>query len=138
MASRQSINILARMKKYSIIIPAEVQPGPSSKELSAARILLEYFKKDIVFVSRKNNRTPDFLIGGLFWELKTPTGTGKYNLQHALRSAAGQSDNIVIDARFSKMHINRIKSELRFQLSKANKINRLLLIDKQKAVIEIK
>ena len=126
------------MKKYSIIIPAEVQPGPSPKELSAARILLEYFKKDIVFVSRKNNRTPDFLIGGLFWELKTPIGTGKYNLQHALRSASGQSDNIVIDARFSKMHINRIKSELRFQLSKANKINRLLLIDKQKAVIEIK
>lgn len=126
------------MKNYSIIIPAEVQPGPSPKELSAARILLEYFKKDIVFVSRKNNRTPDFLIDGLFWELKTPTGTGKYNLQHALRSASGQSDNIVIDARFSKMHINRIKSELRFQLSKANKINRLLLIDKQKAVIEIK
>ena len=126
------------MKGYSIIIPAEVQPGPSPKELSAARILLGYFKKDIVFVSRKNNRTPDFLIGGLFWELKTPTGTGKYNLQHALKSASGQSDNIVIDARFSKMHINRIKSELRFQLSKANKINRLLLIDKQKAVIEIK
>lgn len=126
------------MKNYSIIIPAEVQPGPSPKELSAARILLEYFKKDIVFVSRKNNRTPDFLIDGLFWELKTPTGTGKYNLQHALKSASGQSDNIVIDARFSKMHINRIKSELRFQLSKANKINRLLLIDKQKAVIEIK
>lgn len=126
------------MKKYSIIIPAEVQPGPSPKELSAARILLEYFKKDIVFVSRKNNRTPDFLIDGLFWELKTPTGTGKYNLQHALKSASGQSDNIVIDARFSKMHINRIKSELRFQLSKANKISRLLLIDKQKAVIEIK
>ncbi len=138
MASCQSVNILARMKNYSIIIPAEVQPGPSPKELSAARILLEYFKKDIVFVSRKNNRTPDFLIDGLFWELKTPTGTGKYNLQHALKSASGQSDNIVIDARFSKMHINRIKSELRFQLSKANKINRLLLIDKQKAVIEIK
>lgn len=138
MASRQSVNILARMKKYSIIIPAEVQPGPSPKELSAARILLEYFKKDIVFVSRKNNRTPDFLIDGLFWELKTPTGTGKHNLQHALKSASGQSDNIVIDARFSKMHINRIKSELRFQLSKANKISRLLLIDKQKAVIEIK
>ena len=72
------------MKNYSIIIPAEVQPGPSPKELSAARILLEYFKKDIVFVSRKNNRTPDFLIDGLFWELKTPTGTGKYNLQHAV------------------------------------------------------
>ena len=126
------------MKNYSIIIPAEVQPGPSPKELSAARILLEKFKKDIVFVSRKNNRTPDFLIDGLFWELKTPTGTGKYNLQHALKSASGQSDNIVIDARFSKMHINRIKSELRFQLSKANKINRLLLINKQKAVIEIK
>ena len=138
MASCQSVNILARMKNYSIIIPAEVQPGPSPKELSAARILLEYFKKDIVFVSRKNNRTPDFLIDGLFWELKTPTGTGKYNLQHALKSASGQSDNIVIDARFSKMHINRIKSELRFQLSKANKINRILLIDKQKAVIEIK
>ena len=37
------------MKKYSIIIPAEVRPGPSHKELSAARILLEYFEKDIIY-----------------------------------------------------------------------------------------
>ena len=94
-------------KNYSVIIPKDVYPKPSSREMSAAYILLEYFNKDIKFVARNNNKTPDFLINNKYWELKSPTGNGKYNLQHALRNAAKQSENIIIDARFSKIHINK-------------------------------
>ena len=122
---------------YSIIVPGEVYPKPTSKELSAAYILVEYFKTDLKFVVRTNGRTPDFLIDGKYWELKTPTGNGKYNLQHALRSAAGQSENIIIDARFSKIHISKIKNELSYQFRHSKNIKRLLLIDKQKNVVEI-
>ena len=123
--------------EYSVIVPREVNPKPSAREMSAAYILNDFFKSDVKFVVRSDNKTPDFLIKGLYWELKSPTGNGKYNLQHALRSAAKQSENVIIDARFSKIHINKIKNELNYQFKRSRNIKRLLLIDKQKNVVEI-
>ena len=122
---------------YSVIIPKELHPKPSNREMTAAYILINFFNSDIKFVIRSDNKTPDFLIKGKYWELKSPTGNGKYNLQHALRNAARQSENIIIDARSSKIHINRIKNELNYQFKRSKNIKRLLLIDKQKNIVEI-
>lgn len=124
-------------KTYSVIIPNNVYPLPSSREISAARIIANFLQHDAICVARNDRKTPDFLIGKNYWELKSPTGTGKYNIQHALQAASKQSQYIVIDARFSKKHINKIKSEINYQLKKANNIKRLLLIDKKKNIIEL-
>ena len=125
-------------EEYSIIVPKNVFPKPSPREISAAHILSKYFKSDVKFIPRSNQKTPDFLINGLHWELKTPTGTGKYNIQHLLHSAIRQSKNIVVDTRFSKMHITRIKNELTFHSSVTTKgIKRLLLITKDEKIIVI-
>lgn len=99
--------------EFSVIVPRSVFPKPSTREMSAVYILLDYFKTNIKFIPRSNQKTPDFLISGLHWELKTPIGTGKYNIQHLLHSAIQQSKNIIVDARFSKMHLSRIISELK-------------------------
>ena len=126
-----------RKKKYSVIIPSEVYPKPSQREISAAYILSDYFSSDVKFVPRNNYSTPDFLIKGEYWELKTPTGKGKYNIQHALKAASKQAENIIIDARYSKLHIVRIKNELRYELKEVRKIKKILLIDKKKNVLAI-
>ena len=47
---------------YSVIIPRDVFPKPDKKEMSAAYILLDYFKADVKFIPRNNCRTPDLLI----------------------------------------------------------------------------
>ena len=132
-----TIKRMAKRGKYSVVIPSDLKPHPSEREFSAACILSDYFQTNVVFILRSNTRTPDFSIDGVCWELKTPTGSGKYNIQHALKSALGQSANIIIDSRFSKIHINRFKSELHSQLLKTKAIRRLLLIDKSGAVVEI-
>ena len=125
-------------KEFSIIVPESVFPKPSTREMSAAYILLDYFKSDIKFVPRSNQKTPDFLINGLHWELKTPIGTGKYNIQHLLHSAIHQSKNIIVDARFSKMHLSRIISELKRHSTLTTKgINNLIVITKNKKIIVI-
>ncbi len=125
-------------RDYSVIVPKSVFPKPSPREMSAAYILSDYFKADIKFIPRSNQKTPDFLIKGLHWELKTPTGTGKYNIQHLLHSAIQQSKNIIVDARFSKMHIAKIKSELKFHSTVTTKgIKHLLLVTKDKKILEI-
>ena len=124
--------------EYSVIVPKSVFPKPSVREMSAAYILLEYFKSDIKFIPRGNHKTPDFLIKGLHWELKTPIGTGKYNIQHLLHSAIQQSKNIIVDARFSKMHLSRIISELKRHSTLTTKgIKNLIVITKGKKIIVI-
>ncbi len=124
--------------QFSVIIPSNVYPVPSQRELSAARILAAHFKADVTCQPRSNRKTPDFYAAGLYWELKSPTGTGKYNIQHLLHTAIQQSKNIVVDARFSKMNITRIKRELQYHSKITTKgIKNLLLITKDKKVIEI-
>lgn len=122
----------------AVIIPNNVRLTPTARELSAARILADYFQTIVECVSCNNHKTPDFIINGITWELKTPTGTGKYNIQHALKHALDQSCNIVIDARFSKMHITKIKHELAYQARITRKIKQLLLIEKTGKIVVIK
>ena len=84
--------------QYSVIIPANMYPLPSQREMSAAKLLCAYFQQNITIVIANNRKTPDFCIDGTLWELKTPTGNGKYNIQHLLHSAIQQSPNIIVDA----------------------------------------
>ena len=125
-------------RDYCVVVPKSVFPKPSAREMSAAYILLDYFKTDIKFVPRSNQKTPDFLINGLHWELKTPIGTGKYNIQHLLHSAVQQSKNIIVDVRFSKMRLSRIVSELKRHSTLTTKgIKNLIVITKSKKILVI-
>ena len=65
-----------------IIMPPGMKPRPEDHEIYVAGVLAVYFKADVEFIPRSNQRTPDFLIQGKVWELKSPTGTGKNNIQH--------------------------------------------------------
>ena len=121
----------------SVIVPRSVIPIPNKNELTAAYIISDYFKSDVMFVPRSNHKTPDLLINGVAWELKTPIGNGKRNLQHVISRAIKQSRYIIIDARFSKMHIAKIKNRICIEIDKNKQIKRLLLIDKHKNVVEM-
>lgn len=125
------------MAKYRVILPTNLKPSPARYELTAAQLLAEYFKTDVEFISRSNHKTPDFLINGVKWELKSPTGTGKRNIERQLKTGIKQSKNIVFDARRSKIHIARIKNVLNYQFRLAKSIKRIVLIDKSKNVIEL-
>ena len=111
-----------------VIIPSDVIPQPSDTEISAAYILSEFFDADVRFIPRANHKTPDFLIDGMKWELKSPKGTGKYNIQHCLQDALKQSTYVIIDARASKQHMEKIRHELEHQMKLTQKVDRLLLI----------
>jgi hypothetical protein len=125
------------MATYHVIIPIGLKPSPNRYEITAAELLASYFKTDVEFIPRSNYQTPDFKINNDDWELKSPTGTGKNNVERQLQSALKQSQNIVFDARRSKIHITTIRSELNRQFQLAKSIKRLILIDKNKNVVEL-
>jgi len=122
--------------RYRLIIPADILPYPEKFELTAAAILAEYFKRDVHFLKRTGIKTADISIGNISWEIKSPTGSGKRNIQHQFSRAMKQSNNIVFDARRSKIHIAKITRELDKQFRMAKTIKRLILITKTGKVIE--
>ena len=125
------------MPEYKVIIPVGLKPSPAPHELSAAALLASHFQADVEFILRSNQKTPDFLIDGLRWELKSPTGSGKNNIERQLQTGLKQSRNIIFDARRSKIHISKIRDEIGRQFKLARNIRRLILIEKSKAAVEI-
>ncbi|MDR1014069.1 MAG: hypothetical protein LBL86_03710 [Coriobacteriales bacterium] len=126
------------MDNYRVIIPTDISPYPWPHEVSAAVILAEHFQADVEFLKRiVNSRSADVLIKSTIWEIKSPTGKGKRNIQHTLSAALKQSRCIVFDARRSKIHIDRIAGELQKQLAMTASIERLILIRKDKTALEL-
>jgi hypothetical protein len=76
------------------------------------------------------SKKPDLLMSGLEWEMKSPKGSGRENLEHAFKAAVKQSDNIIFDLRRSKISERNalIKLEREFNLSK--KAKKLIIITK--------
>lgn len=121
----------------SVIIPSGLKPRPEQHELKAAVILSQYFNTKVEFVPRSNMPSADFLINGVTWELKSPTGSGKNNIQRQLQDAHHQSKNVIIDASRSKMHGARIRSQVEYQFKIVKSVKRLLYISKAGKVFEI-
>lgn len=126
-----------RSETGKIILPAGMRPRPEDHELHIASILSRHFETDIEFVPRANQRTADFLINGMLWELKSPTGTGKNNVQRQLQEAHHQSKNVIIDASRSKMHAIKIRRQVEHQFKIVKSVKRLLFIAKNGKVFEI-
>ncbi|HEV2403706.1 MAG TPA: hypothetical protein VGS08_05920 [Candidatus Saccharimonadales bacterium] len=125
-------------KSGKIIIPVGMKPRPRQHEIDAAEILAEYFRANVEFIPTTNRNTPDYLINGVLWELKSPQGTGKNNIQRQLQYASHQSANVIIHAGRSKMHSAKIRREVERQFRIIKSIRRLLFISKDGKIIEIK
>lgn len=123
---------------YQLHIASDIKPEPSDHEISAALILSEYFQTDITFIKRSHMHTADFLINGQVWEHKSPTGNGKRTMQNNLRDADDQSSFVIMDLRRCKMRPEQAMSRIRYELTKANKIKRLIVIQKNRRILELK
>ena len=124
-------------REHAVIIPHSYVPKPSQEELSAADILVDFFQANVKFVKRRSNKTPDFLIRGAYWELKSPVGDGKHNIQHNLQDASMQSVNVVLDGRRSKLHPIKLRHEVQYQFEIIKRIRRLVFISKSGKAIEL-
>lgn len=120
-----------------VIIPANMHPKPRQHEIDIAAILAEQLKTNVEFIPTTDHNTADFLIKGMPWELKSPQGNGKHNIQRQLQYASHQSANVIISATRSKMHHLKIRREVEAQFKVTRSVKRLLFISKDKKVIEI-
>ena len=129
--------IRKKQQTGKIIIPTGMKPRPRGHEIDVAEVLVEHFGVDVEFVKTTEQKTPDFLIDGVLWELKSPQGKGKNNIQRQLQYAAHQSKNVIIDASRSKLHASKIRREVEYQFCIIKSIKRLLYVSKDKKVVEL-
>ncbi len=127
-----------RYKVQQIIIPTSINPRPERFEIEAASIIAEYLGDDAVFIVRDTSRTPDIAIAGVEWEIKSPTGKSKHTIETQLKRASKQANNVIIDARRCRLHIAKIRNQLRHHGAIKKHIKRILLITKTEKVEEIK
>ena len=131
------------MKKSesTVIIPSNVKPPPEEHEVSAAWILARHYSCIITFLPKLEGyklKSPDFSMHGLVWELKSPSGSAKRTIRNNIDLAKMQSGNIVIDTRRTVLPDEWIEAELKKQFTIKKRIQRLLMITKDKKVLEIK
>lgn len=127
------------MAKGDIIFANNYQP--LNHELDTA-IFLSSLGKTIEFIPASNMdniKTPDILMDGLKWEIKSPINNGKRTIEHAFRGALQQSNNIIFDLRRSKTSdtINLAKISREVKLVKSGKLNKVLVITKKSKLIDL-
>jgi hypothetical protein len=88
--------------------------------------------------NKKGVRTPDIIMDGLKWELKSPKGKGRWLLENTLQRAVKQSPNIIIDLDRIKIHQSKCLQELEKQFNKSKGVKWLKVITKTKKVIDFK
>jgi len=133
------MKVNSKADKAKVIIAKDIKPEPEEHEISAARIVAEYINDEVRFIKRRTGymaHTADIEMQGVEWEMKATLTNKKKTLGGTLRKATKQSKNIIIDCRMSPLPMEVIENYLRFELVKRKDIKRLLLITKEKKVVE--
>lgn len=124
--------------KYKVIVKTSVRDCPKDHEMSAAILLANYFRADVIFLRPGHQKTPDLQIGSSMWEIKSPSGDGKKTMENNLRTARKQSKNIVVDLNRCKMNYYKAHARINFYLkTEAHGIKHLKLITKSKKIVDI-
>ena len=71
------------------------------------------------------------------WEMKSPTGDGKWLINKRFHEALHQSPNVIFDLRRMKMSEERAIRELKKEFKLAKAAKRLLIVTKKQKIIDI-
>ena len=122
-----------------VVIPAGHPNPPSKNEEYIAGILAFHYRTDVVFIVPVNDfkrKSPDILMNGVTWEMKSPIGDSKYTIQEQFKRASKQAKNIVLDTQRTKLQYERIETSVKLEMSKRHSIRKVILIDKSKKIVE--
>jgi len=128
------------LKTGKVIIPVGHPNPPIPHEEDVAKLLAQHYETTVEFIMPIDDfkrKTPDIMMNGIAWEIKTPKGKSSSTISNQIRRASKQSCNLIIDSRSTKLKYPEIERRLRFGLSKSTSIKRVILIDKSGKIVEI-
>ncbi len=118
------------MKKRGKITPNGVVLK-THENATAVYLTEQGFDVDLIPTSNiEGVHTPDIKMNGLKWEMKAPTGEGKYLMANTIQRAVKQSRNVIVDLRHTKRHQTKCLRELENEFNRSGSLKRLKIITK--------
>ena len=124
-----------------VIFPVNHPNPPQQHEIDIAYILASHYRTTVEFlipIDDYKRKTPDIMMLGVPWEIKSPIGASKSTIGNQFRMASKQSGNIVLDVRRSNLDFNRVEKSVLFEMSKRPYIKKVILVGKFEKIVEIK
>ena len=127
------------MKKYyKVIVQTSEKDRPYDFEMSAAILIADFLKTDVVFLRPTSLKSPDLLINSQIWELKSPVGNSKNTIKNNIHAARKQSLNLIIDLRRCKMNEQKALNNIRDCYKKRKrKSGKYVVITKSEKIIDV-
>lgn len=111
---------------------------PEAHELETADIFTG-LGKNVEFlypIDADRVKTPDVIIDGITWEMKSPTGSGRWTIDNQFKRAKRQSKHLIIDMRRMKIAEEVAVKEIERIFSTKRTVKRVMLVTKSGAVID--
>jgi hypothetical protein len=129
-------------EKAAVIIPNNSDILPEPHEVTVAWILARHYNCLVEFLKPINSykiKTPDFVMNGVLWEIKSPKGNSKkHTIKDQFKNAKGKMHHLVMDGHRTALDDSFIENKIRFELQTHRSVKKLIFIKKNDEVIEIK
>ncbi len=122
-----------------VIIPPDVNLWPhelrTADALARAGHVVEFVRKN----DTPHEKTADALVDGVLWEFKAPRSSHLSAVERNLKKGRWQSERIVFDGRrMKRLPDYAIEREVRTRAYRIPHIRKLLYVNKQGQIIDIK
>jgi hypothetical protein len=120
-------------------ITVAVGRRPNKVEQSVADIFAR-LGNDVEFlpeVLTQGVKNADIAMGGIVWEIKSPTGSGKNTIQDNVKNALKQSRNIILDLRDYHGDAGKVVERYKTDKRALKGIRRLRIITRAGEVLEL-
>lgn len=109
-------------------------------EYDTALFLTNYgFRIEVIRpINIPKTKSPDFLIAGALWESKSPVGSGKSTIPRQFHRSKKQANRMILDLRRINLSAKIAETEATRCFRAARNIDCLLLITKDKRLLDIK
>lgn len=105
-------------------------------EMRTAKILATA-GHSIEFLLEDSQKSPDILLDGVEFEIKSPKSMSVNTLEHLLKKGLRQCSNLIIDTSRTKMRDDKMRDFLVSQMRKTKQIKRMIMITKKGQIIDI-
>jgi hypothetical protein len=129
-----------KINRGQVIIPTEQTKPPEPHEVEVAWILARHYSCTVVFlipIDDYKRKTPDMVMQGREWEMKSPLGKSKNTIGNQFIRAAKQSKYFIFDGGRTSISDADIEKSIRFEMTKRSSIKRVVFISKLGEVVEI-
>ena len=116
---------------------SKLKNPPEKHELSTARYFAE-LGYDVEFIPPNNTpkmRSPDIVMDGVAWEIKSPIGKSRRTIENNFRNANRQSDNIIFDLRRIHLPEAVCMAQLEREFSISRHVKRVIVIKKSNEMV---